>query len=237
MNFTLTSPYVVKAKTEYFIVTEGTGQNTANCWAWYTQSTGDFSNGDYAFKQSGGWIAGARDCYFKVYGKPQTVRPNITLQGNQNDGFGWSVGSAGDINKDGYYDLLIGAPYNDSLDGSINAAGAIYVFYGGPSLVNDSSINADNYSFGENPNDCFGWSVHFAGNVNGDDYLDLIVGAPKFDNNSFTDAGKVYILSTDTKQIIPEFSQTIIPILILFLITLCVRKNRIISKRKMGVRH
>jgi hypothetical protein len=242
MNFSLTTPYVVKANTEYYIVAEGTGQNTANCWAWYTQGVGGFSYGDYAFKQSGGWIAGARDCYFKVYGKPRAVEPDITLQGNPKENFGWSVCGASDFNDDGYPDLIVGAPQNDSSDGSKNAAGAVFIFYGGSSFVNDSCINADNVSYGENTNDNFGWSVHSAGDVNGDNYLDIIVGAPKFDNNSYTDAGKIYILSTDVKHTIPEYSQIIIPILFLFMLITYVRNNahktqvNTKPKRNKGVR-
>ncbi|MEO0607916.1 MAG: integrin alpha, partial [Pseudomonadota bacterium] len=44
------------------------------------------------------------------------------------DRAGWSVSSAGDVNGDGFDDLMVGAPYNDA---GGNQAGAAYVIYGG----------------------------------------------------------------------------------------------------------
>ncbi len=46
--------------------------------------------------------------------------------------FGYSVSSAGDVNGDGYDDIIVGADYYD--DGSNTAVGATYIFYGGPSM-------------------------------------------------------------------------------------------------------
>ena len=45
------------------------------------------------------------------------------------DAFGWSVATAGDVNGDGYADLVVGAPYNG--DNGTNA-GKVYVYYGSP---------------------------------------------------------------------------------------------------------
>lgn len=40
--------------------------------------------------------------------------PDAVFNGNTvNDLFGFSVASAGDVNRDGYTDLIIGTPYND----------------------------------------------------------------------------------------------------------------------------
>ena len=44
-----------------------------------------------------------------------------------NDDSGWSVSGAGDVNNDGYDDIIIGAPYNDERS---NAAGQAYVIFG-----------------------------------------------------------------------------------------------------------
>jgi len=97
--------------------------------------------------------------------------------------FGASVNGAGDVNGDGYDDLIVGA-YSDSNYGF--EAGSAHVFSG-----LDGSIL---YAFdGDSPRDWFGVSVHGAGDVNGDGYDDLIVGAVGDDNNgSFSGSARVF---------------------------------------------
>ncbi len=106
---------------------------------------------------------------------------NITINGTTGEWFGWSVSYAGDIDNDSYDDIIIGAPQNES------SQGAAYIFHG-KMLV--SELEKDRYlslSSGESSNvtlrgqsegDLFGYSVSFAGNINGDAYDDIIVGAP-----------------------------------------------------------
>ena len=93
--------------------------------------------------------------------------------------FGESVSSAGDVNGDGYSDVIIGA------DGFISHTGKAYLFFGGTSMNN----TPDATMTGETTNNFFGRSVSTAGDVNGDGYTDLIVGA--FKNSSET--GRVYL--------------------------------------------
>jgi hypothetical protein len=114
---------------------------------------------------------------------------NLILTGvSIGDKFGFSVGSAGDLNEDGFHDIIVGAPFYD--DGVKTDAGAIYVFEGGASV--DRTVD---WSYkGEYANDHFGWSVSFAGDVNDDGLLDLFVGAPNNDDGG-ADAGKAYLLS------------------------------------------
>jgi hypothetical protein len=103
-----------------------------------------------------------------------------------NDWFGYSVSSAGDVNGDGFDDLLVGAYNND--DGGTNA-GEVYVYYGsaeGPDPIPDWSAQ------GEALGNWFGYSVSSAGDVNGDDYDDIIVGAYGNDDGG-TNAGEAYI--------------------------------------------
>ncbi len=93
--------------------------------------------------------------------------------------FGESVSSAGDVNGDGYSDVIIGA------DGFISHTGKAYLFFGGISMNNTPDVTMT----GETTNNFFGRSVSTAGDVNGDGYTDLIVGA--FKNSSET--GRVYL--------------------------------------------
>lgn len=108
---------------------------------------------------------------------------------------GYNVSPAGDVNGDGYNDFIIGA-YNKSDAGS--GAGAAYLVYGSAaeptSPVNlGSTSNAVEFS-GQTAGDYAGYSVAGGGDVNGDGYDDLLVGAYGYDNSTQTDAGRVYLI-------------------------------------------
>jgi len=116
---------------------------------------------------------------------------NVILTGeNSNDHFGCSVSTAGDVNGDGFDDVIVGAQDNDA--GGLNA-GRAYIFFGGPSFsgnFNASQANViltDRYS-----EDYFGGSVSTAGDVNGDGFDDVIVGAFRNDAGGWG-AGRAYI--------------------------------------------
>jgi hypothetical protein len=112
--------------------------------------------------------------------------PDVTLTGAvTNDQFGISVASAGDVNGDGYGDVIVGAYENDA--GGSNA-GRAYIYFGGPSMDNTADVTLT----GEAASDYFGISVAGAGDVNGDGYSDVIVGAP-YNDAGGTNAGRAYI--------------------------------------------
>jgi hypothetical protein len=98
-----------------------------------------------------------------------------------NDYAGDSVSTAGDINGDGYADILVGAHYADP--GGDSAAGETYVVFGsgsGFAASLDLSALDGNNGFrldGIDENDHSGGSVSTAGDVNGDGYADIMVGA------------------------------------------------------------
>jgi rubrerythrin len=108
--------------------------------------------------------------------------------GSSGDEFGFSLSFADDVNNDGFDDVIIGAPGNNS------DCGVVYIFFGNSSI--NSLINvadANMIMLGESIGDKFGFSVHHAGDVNGDGVSDVIVGAPYHDNGAKTYAGAVYV--------------------------------------------
>ncbi|MBD2109309.1 bluetail domain-containing putative surface protein [Nodosilinea sp. FACHB-13] len=115
------------------------------------------------------------------------------------DNSGLSVSSAGDINNDGIDDLLIGA-YGADPNGN-NVAGESYVVFGGASVGSSGSLNLSDLNgsngFVINGIDVFdfsGYSVSSAGDINGDNIDDLIIGANLADPNGNGNAGESYVV-------------------------------------------
>jgi hypothetical protein len=103
-----------------------------------------------------------------------TVNDRWLVRGDVERGYlGSSVASAGDVNGDGYDDLLVGAPGRDA--GALIGAGRVQLFLGGPLGLSTQPA----WSFdGGNAGAHVGSSVASAGDVNGDGYDDVLVGAP-----------------------------------------------------------
>jgi hypothetical protein len=103
---------------------------------------------------------------------------------------GYSVASAGDFNADGIDDLIVGAPLASS------ATGRSYVIFGSnkswASPISFSSLNGNNgFTInGINAGDQSGTSVASAGDINGDGFGDLIIGA----NDASLKAGQSYVI-------------------------------------------
>jgi len=107
-----------------------------------------------------------------------------TLQGTGADeSLGWSIASAGDVNKDGYDDVIVGAPWASSHQGRA------YVFYGSASGL---KAVADWIAGGTTNWTQFGASVASAGDVNGDGFGDVIIGQITM-SNSEEEEGRAYV--------------------------------------------
>jgi len=95
--------------------------------------------------------------------------------------FGTSVDTAGDVNNDGYDDIIIAADYYDSyVDDGYSNDGWVFVYYGsasgldnGGSRLTGTPTNADWTAAGIEWDASFGWEVSTAGDVNGDGYLSI----------------------------------------------------------------
>ena len=116
-----------------------------------------------------------------------SVSPDWTAEGNQSGAyFGISVSTAGDVNGDGYSDVAVGA---DSYNNGEGSAGRVFVYLGSASGLN---ISAGWTAESHQPGSRFGCSVSTAGDVNGDGYSDLVVGAYWFDLGE-TDEGAAFL--------------------------------------------
>jgi hypothetical protein len=95
--------------------------------------------------------------------------PSLRLRDPQLAEFGTSIVNAGDMNGDGYDDILIGAYFS-------NNPGYVYIYGGGPRIDQyfDAAVGMSSLSY-------FGYSVSSVGDITGDGLADIIVGAPNFE--------------------------------------------------------
>ncbi len=105
--------------------------------------------------------------------------------------FGAAIATAGDVNADGYADVVVGAPFYDSTETNPDNKGASYVYYGTPWGLHTQSYWG---TLGEKSDTRFGAAVDAAYDHDADGYNDVLVGAPGYKINSETNnAGKALI--------------------------------------------
>ena len=116
-----------------------------------------------------------------------TDPPWIASGNETGENFGYSVASAGDVNNDGYEDVIIGA-YN--YDNGQTDEGEALVYLGSAAGLSTSPAwtAESDQAYAR-----FGNSVSSAGDVNGDGYDDVLVGAQDYDNDTQSDAGRAYL--------------------------------------------
>jgi len=118
--------------------------------------------------------------------------------------FGTDVSYAGDVNGDGFGDVLIGAP---GANGSGIDLGSAFLFHGSSSGVDTTVDTTLNYP-GTDNDAFFGFNVSFAGDVNGDDYADVIIGAYGADGSGI-DRGRAYVFHGSSSGISTTASTTL----------------------------
>jgi hypothetical protein len=127
---------------------------------------------------------------FAYYGGPDGLSPTFQWQVEgdvRNMELGYAVNPAGDVNNDGFDDVIIGT--------NMKPTGSAFVYLGSQAGLSTQPVWQ---GFGEQDDDGFGTAVNKAGDVNGDELDDIIIGAPYFDITDtvvYTDSGRVYVFS------------------------------------------
>ena len=135
-------------------------------------------------------------CILAVMGNGQTVLQQFNGLA-AGDYFGSAVAGAGDVNRDGFADIVVGAGWADP--GGRMQAGQATVFSG-----KDGSVL---YTFnGLVSNDCFGGSVAGAGDVNRDGHADIVVGAAAASPRGSTMAGQATVFSGKDGSVLYTFN-------------------------------
>ena len=165
-------------------------------------ATGDMNGDSYDDLIAGAPGAGDGGATYVIFGSPaltgvlllETTPADVTILGGEaGDHLGESVAS-GDVNGDGYDDLAAGAPGDDPAGGE-NAGGAILVYGSGslPAEIDLASTTPDFWVAGDDPADQLGRIVAL-GDVNGDGYDDLVVGALGAGEAGRPETGATYVV-------------------------------------------
>jgi hypothetical protein len=135
---------------------------------------GDLNGDGFADLGIGAYLGGeGAGAVHLFYGSPEGLgeEPDLLLAGPDGSGshFGYALASGGDLNGDGYADLVVGAPNAEG------ARGQVFVYLGsseGPDPLPETTLVGLNAGGGY-----FGYAVSGFGDGNGDGYADLAVGA------------------------------------------------------------
>ncbi len=101
------------------------------------------------------------------------------------EAYGASIVGVGDLNGDGFDDYAVGAPTWDN--GAAIDVGRVFVYFGSATVFPNQAAELR----GTQANSQFGAAIAGAGDLNGDGYADLVVGAPRYDDAGRVDSGQV----------------------------------------------
>ncbi len=114
----------------------------------------------------------------------------ITIEGDETDEYGSVVARAGDLNADGFADFMIGSERAGTE--SLSSCGIVWVFLG--PLTSDATLGeADSVINGEESGDQAGASVAGGGDLDGDGFDDLLIGASR-NRGDYVQSGAAYVV-------------------------------------------
>jgi hypothetical protein len=128
---------------------------------------------------------------YLYYGSPDGLgsAPVWSAEGEQAGAmFGNAGSAAGDVNGDGYADIILGAPYFDA--GQMDE-GRVAVYLGSPAGPGSTPVWMVD---GEQASAYFGSAARSAGDIDGDGYSEIVVGAYMYDNGQ-TNEGVAFLYS------------------------------------------
>lgn len=119
---------------------------------------------------------------------------NLAASLNNGDQFGASLANLGDLERDGVTDLAVGAPFDDE---NGNDRGAVWILFmndnGEVDMRQKIAEGLDGFSGPLHDADYFGSAVAELGDLNGDGFFDVVVGAPG-DDDGGADRGALWVL-------------------------------------------
>jgi len=133
-------------------------------------------------------------CTAATNANAECVPEYIFVGENAGDNFGFPVMSAGDVNNDGFDDVMIGAPFYSFGD----RTGRVYIYSGNTG----STLHVFT---GTAPSDGFGYGIGAVGDVTNDGFDDVIISSDGNDAGG-TDAGRVWVFSGQTGSVLFTFT-------------------------------
>lgn len=116
-----------------------------------------------------------------------TLSPNWLSEGTEQGGdYGYAVAYAGDLNQDGYDDVLVGADRDSTY---VYRAGAVFLFIGGPAGLSRLPVWS---SGGSTSGERYGSALAGGADYNADSYPDIAIGAYRY-NEDNPDEGAVFV--------------------------------------------